>query len=209
MRTKFAFIAPHASEHAIRFMCRIIGLSRRSMSPCPIQSGWRTSPVSRRMRDGSKSRCQGPRTFPGQAEPPAPPPNHPIWSGYLGWLGGGAGWSRVNLTRKCSSHDGDRWLVDVRASEKHPLRRCADHGDPKPATAKRVDPSFGSRRAIRLRRRSKAPPAPRPEPHSSNTSRSSTIANGDTRASATGRQNKQGWTSPKKSLHRSTSPWSG
>jgi transposase InsO family protein len=28
MRTKFAFIAAHASEHAIRFMCRIIGVAR-------------------------------------------------------------------------------------------------------------------------------------------------------------------------------------
>ena len=26
MRTKFAFIAARASEHAIRFMCRIIGV---------------------------------------------------------------------------------------------------------------------------------------------------------------------------------------
>ncbi|MGI9509406.1 MAG: IS3 family transposase, partial [Geminicoccaceae bacterium] len=28
MRTKFAFIAAHASEHAIRFMCRVIGVAR-------------------------------------------------------------------------------------------------------------------------------------------------------------------------------------
>lgn len=28
MRTKFAFIAAHASEHAIRFICRIIGVTR-------------------------------------------------------------------------------------------------------------------------------------------------------------------------------------
>ena len=28
MRTKFAFIAAHASEHAIRFMCRVIGVTR-------------------------------------------------------------------------------------------------------------------------------------------------------------------------------------
>ena len=28
MRTTFAFIAAHTSEHAIRFMCRIIGVTR-------------------------------------------------------------------------------------------------------------------------------------------------------------------------------------
>ena len=28
MRTKFAFIAAYASEHAIRFMCRVIGVTR-------------------------------------------------------------------------------------------------------------------------------------------------------------------------------------
>jgi len=28
MKTKFAFIVAHASEHAIRFMCRVIGVTR-------------------------------------------------------------------------------------------------------------------------------------------------------------------------------------
>ncbi len=28
MRTKFAFIVAHASEHAIRFMCRTLGITR-------------------------------------------------------------------------------------------------------------------------------------------------------------------------------------
>ncbi len=34
---------------------------------------------------------------------PSPPPNHPIWSGSCGWLGGGEGWLRVNLNGKRSS----------------------------------------------------------------------------------------------------------
>jgi hypothetical protein len=44
---------------------------------------------------------------------PAPPPNHPISSGYrIGWLGGGAGWNRKPVTDVTGASDKDSAAPD-------------------------------------------------------------------------------------------------
>ena len=44
--------------------------------------------------------------FPGQVDPARAPARPPNASGPYGWPGGGAGWRRVNLFRKCSKYLG-------------------------------------------------------------------------------------------------------